>query len=158
MGRLFVLFTVVPALELALLLQIGATFGAGPTFAMLLLSGFVGAALARQQGAAVLAQLRADLQRGLPPGDHVVEGALVLAGGLLLLTPGLLTDLLGLALLVPASRRALTPWMGRALADWGARSGTSWQFGGAVPPPQPPPAARTEAPRDRDWPFDHPVA
>jgi UPF0716 protein FxsA len=155
MGRLFLLFTVVPALELALLLQIGATFGAWPTFALLLASGLVGAALARQQGATVLTQLRADLQRGLPPGDHVVEGALVLAGGLLLLTPGLLTDLLGLALLVPASRRALTPWMSRALADWGARSGTRVQFGGAAAPKGPKPAP---PPRDRDWPFDHPVA
>ena len=156
MGRLFLLFTVVPALELALLLQIGATLGAWPTFALLLASGLVGAALARQQGAAVLSQLRADLQRGLPPGEHVVEGALVLAGGLLLLTPGVLTDLFGLALLVPASRRALTPWFSRALADWGARSGTRVQFGGAAAPPRPPHAQPPQ--RDRDWPFDHPVA
>jgi UPF0716 protein FxsA len=158
MGRLFLLFTVVPALELALLLQLGATLGAWPTFAMLVASGCVGATLARQQGGAVLTQLRADLQRGLPPGDHLVEGALVLAGGLLLLTPGVLTDLFGLALLVPTSRRAVTPWVSRALADWGARSGARVQLGGAASPPRPPPPDGAARPRDRSWPFDHPVA
>jgi UPF0716 protein FxsA len=117
MWRLFIAFTVIPALELYLLLQIGELLGPTPTFLLLLSSGLLGGWLAKQQGLTVLRDLQTDLQRGLPPASRLMEGALVLAGSLLLITPGVLTDVAGLALLVPPVRRWLAP---RAMR-WGAQ-------------------------------------
>jgi UPF0716 protein FxsA len=107
--RLLLLFTVVPAAELFLLLQIGSAIGPTPTFLLLLLTGVVGAWLAKREGLAVLARLGEELQRGLPPGERVMEGALVVVGGLLLVTPGVLTDLAGVLLIFPPTRRWLAP-------------------------------------------------
>lgn len=107
--RLFLLFTIVPAIELFLLLQIGSLVGPTPTFVMLLLTGVIGAWLAKREGLAVLQTLGQELQRGLPPGERVMEGALVVIGGLLLVTPGVLTDLAGVLLIFPPTRRWLAP-------------------------------------------------
>ncbi|MEQ1505088.1 MAG: FxsA family protein, partial [Myxococcota bacterium] len=113
---LVLLFTVVPALELYLLLQIGSWIGPTPTFLMLLVTGVAGAWLAKREGFALLGQLSAELQRGLPPGDRVVEGVLVLVGGLLLITPGVLTDVAGVLLIVRPTRRWLAPRLMRGLS------------------------------------------
>jgi UPF0716 protein FxsA len=114
--KLFVLFTVVPAVEIFLLLQMGSFFGPMPTFLFVLGTGILGAWLAKREGFAVLRQLQSDLAKGLPPAARLVEGALVLIGGLLLITPGVLTDLTGIVLLIPAVRRALAP---RIVARYG---------------------------------------
>jgi UPF0716 protein FxsA len=118
MWKLFIAFTVIPALELYLLLQIGSALGPTTTFLLLLGSGLLGGWLAKREGLTVLRDLQADLQRGLPPASRLVEGALVLAGSLLLITPGVLTDFAGLALLLPPVRRWLAPrvmrWAGNA--------------------------------------------
>jgi UPF0716 protein FxsA len=157
MSRLFLLFTVVPAIELYLLVQIGSLFGAEVTVALVLLTGAIGAWLARREGGAVVSQLQADLARGVPPAGRLVEGALVLTGGILLITPGVLSDLTGIALLVPQVRRWLAPRVIAALADWGARHATVVQLGtvgadgGSVFQGPPPRDARPS-------PFDHPVA
>lgn len=113
--KLALLMTVVPAVELYLLLQLGSLLGPTPTFLLLLLSGVVGAYLAKREGLSVLAALSADLQRGLPPAARLAEGALVLVGALLLITPGVFTDLVGLLVLIPPVRRALAPRLVRAL-------------------------------------------
>jgi UPF0716 protein FxsA len=106
---------------------------------------------------AVLADLQADVARGVPPAGRLVEGALVLVGGILLITPGVLTDLTGIALLVPPIRRWLAPRVVAALAEWGARNATVVQFGSVHPGggavfTGPPPRDRAPSP------FDHPVA
>lgn len=106
-ARLLLLFTVVPLVELALLVQLGRWMGLVPTVALVLLTGVLGAALARQQGLRTLARLRADVDAGRMPADALIDGLMILVAGAVLLTPGLLTDLLGFALLVPATRRAL---------------------------------------------------
>ena len=100
--RLFLLFTVVPAVEFYLLIQLGTVLGAGPTVALILLTGMLGAAMARSQGAAVLQRLQAEAAQGFPSGDNIVEGLLIVVGGVLLVTPGVLTDVVGLALIPPA--------------------------------------------------------
>ncbi|MHC4599857.1 MAG: FxsA family protein [Planctomycetota bacterium] len=102
--KLLFLFTFVPLLELVLLLQVGRWIGVWPTVGIVLATGFVGAFLARWAGASVLRRIREEVNRGRVPSDGLIEGALVLAGGAMLLTPGILTDLLGLALLIPPTR------------------------------------------------------
>lgn len=113
--RLLVLFTVVPLVELAILVQLGRLMGLGPTVALVLVTGAAGAWLARWQGIAVLRRVQADLAEGRMPAGALLDGALILAAGALLLTPGLLTDLVGLSLLVPPLRRLLRRRLGDAL-------------------------------------------
>ena len=109
MLRLFLLFTLLPALELYLLLQIGAVVGPMNTVLIILITGMVGAWLAKREGLAVVTQLAREVEKGMPPATRVVEGFLVLAGGLLLVTPGVVTDIAGFSLIVPLTRQALAP-------------------------------------------------
>lgn len=148
--RLFLLFTVVPALEFYLLIQLGQLLGAGATVALILLTGLVGASLARGQGFAVLRRLQAEAAQGFPSGDQLVEGLLIVVGGVLLVTPGVLTDFVGLALIAPPSRRFLAP---RIKAAFLARAQVISTGPGAVPPEAPP----RPAPPGGTL-FDHPVA
>ena len=103
--RLLLLFTAIPLVELALLVEIGRLVGLATTVGMVLVTGVLGAWLARGQGVRVLARLQADLQSGRVPTDALLEGLMILIAGAVLLTPGLLTDLLGFALLSPVCRR-----------------------------------------------------
>lgn len=113
MWRLLLLFTVVPLVELAILLQLGRLMGLGATVALVLATGIAGAWLARWQGLAVLRRVQVDLAEGRMPAGALLDGALILAAGALLITPGLLTDLTGVTLLIPPLRRRL----GRHIAD-----------------------------------------
>lgn len=106
-ARLALLFIVVPFAELALLMWIAARVGFWPTMALVVLTGFVGAALARAAGVQVIGRIRQEIAAGRMPVDHLLDGLLVLIGGVLLLTPGILSDLFGLALLLPASRSVM---------------------------------------------------
>ena len=103
--KLFLLFTLVPIVELALLIELGSHIGSLTTVA--LVSGAAGAALARSQGLLVFQRLRSSIGQGQSPGDALIDGVLILAGGLLLLTPGILTDGLGFSALLPPSRRLI---------------------------------------------------
>lgn len=107
MGRLFLLFTVVPLVDLYLLLRIGGRIGGTATLALVLVTGALGAALARAEGTRVLRAWQQALAAGTVPADGVVSGVLVLVGGALLVTPGVLTDAVGLLLLLPATRRLI---------------------------------------------------
>ncbi|MEQ9501437.1 MAG: FxsA family protein [Deltaproteobacteria bacterium] len=107
MGWLALLFIVVPALELAILMKVGALFGVLPTFALIVVTGIVGAALAKRQGLSVLTRLRKDAQTGAWPGTAIADGAIIVVAGALLVTPGMLTDLVGFSLLVPQVRSAI---------------------------------------------------
>lgn len=160
MIRLFLLFTLVPALELFLLLQIGAWLGPLPAFGLVLGTGIAGAWLARRQGVAVLLRLVRDAQQGVPPAEALAEGALVVVGGLLLVTPGVITDVVGLVLLVPAVRRWLAPRVLRRLVASGRIHGTHVVFGTPRPfdPGSPPSPTRRAPSTESTTPFDHPVA
>ncbi len=102
---LFVLFIVVPIAELAVIIMVGEAIGVLPTILALLASGIVGAALAKREGTAVWSRFKATMKQGQVPSDEIVDGFLVLLGGALLLTPGFITDALGLALLFPLTRK-----------------------------------------------------
>lgn len=117
MLRLLLLFTVVPAVELWLLLQIGAVLGPTNTFLLIVVTGTLGAWLAKREGLGVLRTLTEELHKGIPPGSRLMEGALVVVGGLLLVTPGVFTDLTGFFLIAPPTRRWLAPRALKALAD-----------------------------------------
>jgi UPF0716 protein FxsA len=102
--RLLLLFTVVPLVELGLLIELGRVIGLAPTIAIVVLTGFAGAALARWQGLATLRKVQTDMAQGRVPGEALVDGLLILVAGAVLLTPGLLTDALGFLLLIPPTR------------------------------------------------------
>jgi len=109
--RLFLVFTLVPIIEVWLLMKVGRVVGALPTVAVLLAISLVGAWLARSQGFRTVIAIRDELAAGRLPAAHFLDGALILAGGILLLTPGFFTDFIGLFFLVPATRRLLKVWL-----------------------------------------------
>jgi UPF0716 protein FxsA len=102
--RLLLLFTVVPLVELFLLVKLGTVIGIGPTVLIVICTGVLGAALARWQGLGVLRRVSDDLAQGRLPADALIDGLLILIAGAVLLTPGLITDALGFVLLVPQGR------------------------------------------------------
>ncbi|MDE2996809.1 MAG: FxsA family protein [Bacteroidota bacterium] len=104
MPWLFLLFVLVPALELYLLIQIGSVIGAGNTFLLILATGLLGSWLAKTQGLATWRALNQRFSRGEIPGTELMDGAIILVCGALLLTPGVLTDAIGLLGLIPVTR------------------------------------------------------
>ena len=102
---LLFLFIVIPAAELVLLMMLGVRIGWMPTLGLIVFTGILGATLARQQGLSILRKIQTEMQNGRPPALEMVEGAMVVIGGMVLLTPGIITDGLGFALLVPGIRR-----------------------------------------------------
>lgn len=116
-GKLLLLFTVIPVVELYLLISIGQHAGAGPTIALVLATGLVGAWLARREGGRVLRSWQESTARGEIPKEGVISSVLVLLGGVLLVTPGVLTDVTGLLLLVPWTRRLVAGVVRKQLAQ-----------------------------------------
>lgn len=151
--RLFLLFTLVPALELYLLVRIGQALGAGATLLLVVVTGMLGATFARREGLSVLLRLQEEARQGVPPTGVILEGALILVGGLLLVTPGVLTDLVGLLLVFGPTRRRVAPALGRALG----RRFQVHTFGPPAGGPRPPGGARPPE-GDPPDPFDHPRA
>lgn len=117
LGKLLLLFTVLPVVELYLLITIGQNVGAAPTIALVLGTGFLGAWLARREGSRVLRSWQGSLARGELPKEGVVSSVLVLVGGVLLVTPGVVTDVMGLVLLVPWTRRWVAGVIRRRLEE-----------------------------------------
>jgi UPF0716 protein FxsA len=118
--RLLLLFTVVPLVELYLLVKIGGLIGVWSTIALVLVTGVFGAALARQQGMGVLRRFEQALRGGEVPTEPLADGFLILVAAAVLLTPGLITDGLGFILLIPRTRAfvrgALVGWFRRRMA------------------------------------------
>jgi UPF0716 protein FxsA len=105
--RLTLLFVLVPLIELAILVYLGTIIGALYTVLIVVLTGILGAILTRSQGLTILSRIRSSLQHGILPANELFDGALILIGGLLLLTPGIITDIFGLAVLVPRTRHII---------------------------------------------------
>jgi UPF0716 protein FxsA len=118
---IFLLLIVVPVVELWAILQVADEIGALNTVALLIVISALGAWLLKQQGMATWARLRQTLARGQVPTKEVTDGALILFGGALLLTPGFLTDAVGLILLFPPSRAAVKGLFRRLLGRWAQR-------------------------------------
>lgn len=104
LSYLMALFIIVPTIELYLLIKVGGAIGAANTIFLIIATGALGAALARAQGFAVLRRIQDSLNEGRMPTDDMVNGVMILVGGILLLTPGIITDALGFLLLIPATR------------------------------------------------------
>lgn len=104
MFPLLFLFTVFPATELYFLIQVGGEIGVVNTIFIIVLTGIIGAGLAKNQGRAILGKIQQDMAQGKMPADQLIHGFLVFAGGLLLLTPGFVTDAIGLSLVFPLTR------------------------------------------------------
>lgn len=104
-GVLALLFIAIPAIEIYVLIEVGSALGALPTLAVIVMTGIAGAALARSQGLSAMRQLRQALVQGRQVGRSLVEAALVLVAAVLMVTPGFITDAVGLALLLPPLRR-----------------------------------------------------
>ena len=109
MFRLFLLFTIIPAVELWLLFRVGERIGFFETIYLIILTGIIGAGMAKREGVRVIQDLQQSMGKGMPPGQKIVEGLLVLVGGLLLITPGIMTDLFGFSLIFPFTRTRLAP-------------------------------------------------
>ncbi len=108
--KLVLLFTIVPFIELSILIELGARIGTFNTIMIVVITGIVGAFLARLAGLSVLFKIQDNLREGIFPGDELFDGVLILISGALLLTPGLLTDALGFFLLIPFGRAIVRRW------------------------------------------------
>jgi UPF0716 protein FxsA len=128
--RLLLILTIVPLTELVLLLRLAEEFSWQSTLALVVLTGVLGAWLARRQGIRTFARIQNELERGTLPADALIDAALILVAGLVLVTPGILTDLLGFALLVPPIRRWLMRRVAKACKKYTVviRNGSSEDF------------------------------
>ena len=115
MPKLLILFIAIPFVELALLIELGRHIGAPATLALIMITGVVGAVLARHQGLGVLRHMRVEIAKGRLPAGSVVDGVIILLAGAVLITPGVLTDALGFLCLIPASRKIIKTVLWRRL-------------------------------------------
>lgn len=144
-GRLFLLFTIVPLLELFLLLRIGGAIGAWPTVAIVIVTGLLGAALARREGIRAWRAVSAELAAGQVPAVELLHGFLVLVAGVLLVTPGVVTDAIGFGLLARPIRTRFLRWLRRRFVgrievggvEVGSISEGPFPWGGASRQPTP---------------------
>ncbi len=112
-ARLLLAFIIIPLVDLVILVHVGGYLGFGATIAIVVVTGFAGAALAKRQGLRTLNRINAELTAGKMPTSELADGVLILLAGAVLITPGFLTDAFGLLLLVPAFRKLLKGALGR---------------------------------------------
>jgi UPF0716 protein FxsA len=112
-GRLLILFITVPLIELYLFFKIGSRIGLAPTLIIIIVTGFLGAALTRIQGLRTLARFQQATAEGRMPHEEVLDGLMILVAGAVLLTPGFLTDAVGFLLLIPAFRTVVRKSLAR---------------------------------------------
>jgi UPF0716 protein FxsA len=103
-AQLLLLFITIPLIEVLILIQLGSMFGFWSTIFLVIGTGVLGAYFAKLYGLSMWNQIREELNAGRMPADKLVDGLLILIGGIVLLTPGLLTDILGFMLLIPYTR------------------------------------------------------
>jgi len=130
--KLFLAFTLVPFIEIYLLIKIGAQVGAFNTILIVILTGLLGASLARLEGIKTMTKVRDSLNRGDLPAEEMLDAMLIFVAGVVLLTPGFITDLTGLALLVPKLRYWFKRWLRKKFDEWlektNGRGGMSIRF------------------------------
>ena len=117
LGYLILLFTVVPITELALLIRIGQHIGLGYTVGIVIFTGVAGAYLAKMQGLIILRRIQQDVNQGVMPADKLFDGVLILVSGILLLTPGFITDIIGFMGLIPLTRNLFRRWLKRKIEE-----------------------------------------
>lgn len=121
MKYLILIFIIVPAVEIGLFILAGKAIGGLATVALIIITGILGAYFAKRQGLEVFKKIQEQLRFGQPPGDALLEGICVLVGGLLLLSPGFLTDVMGVFLLLPFTRKGLKPILLKVIKNWISR-------------------------------------
>lgn len=104
---MILLFTLLPALELYVLIRVGSVIGAGNTILIIIFTGILGAYLARLQGIMTLQKIQNNVNKGQLPNDALLDGLMILVGGIVLLTPGFITDITGFLLLIPLTRNLI---------------------------------------------------
>jgi UPF0716 protein FxsA len=149
---LVLIFIVVPIAELYVIIQVGGAIGVIPTLALLLADALLGSMLLRQQGRAAWVRFNRALAENRLPHKEVFDGVLIIFGGALLITPGFLTDILGLILLIPPTRALVRRLSSRVVRRRLAMGGgaTMWTFGRAQGPPRrrPAPGGSSGPPRE----------
>ncbi len=111
--RLMALFVAMPLIEIALLVKLGEVAGFWPTIFLVIFTGILGATLARKQGWQTYQKIQQELAQGRMPASQLLDGLLILIGGIVLLTPGLITDTLGFLLLIPLARNGVKNYLRR---------------------------------------------
>jgi len=117
-GKLFLLFALVPVAEIYVLVSVGGAIGVFPTIALVLLTALAGAHLARMQGLSTMMRIRENLDQGFMPAEELLDALLIFLAGMALLTPGFLTDLCGLLILLPATRNVFKRWLRKKFDEW----------------------------------------
>ena len=113
--KLFLAFTIIPIIEIYLLIEIGSIFGALTAVILVILTGFLGAFLARMQGLQTFFRIQESLREGRMPSGDLLDALLIVIAGLVLLTPEFLTDSVGFLLLIPATRNSIKYWLRRQI-------------------------------------------
>lgn len=116
--KIVILFATVPLIELALLIKVGGLIGIIPTIIIVGFTGVIGVSLARNQGYKVVEKIKRSLEMGQMPTDDLIGGLLILIGGVMLLTPGLITDVTGFSLILPGSRHFFVRFAKRKFGDY----------------------------------------
>ncbi len=116
--KLFLAFTIIPVLEIYILIKLGTFMGALNTVIMVILTGILGAYLARLEGMHTMIKVREGLSRGEMPAEGLLDALLILVAGIVLLTPGLLTDIAGLLMLIPRTRLVFKRWLRKKFNAW----------------------------------------
>ena len=115
MLKLLLAFTIIPIIEIYLLIEIGSFFGVLTAITFVILTGFLGAFMARMQGLQTLFRIQESLREGRMPSGELLEALLIVIAGLVLLTPGFLTDSAGFLLLIPTTRNTIISWLQRQI-------------------------------------------
>jgi UPF0716 protein FxsA len=108
---ILLLLIIVPAMEIGVLILSGNTIGVWPTIGLIIFTGILGAYLARTQGLETLRLAQLQMSQGQIPGEAILDGLCILVGGVVLLTPGFITDAIGFLLLIPTSRGVIKIWL-----------------------------------------------
>jgi UPF0716 protein FxsA len=145
---LLALFIGLPILELYVIIQVGGAIGVWPTIALLIADSILGTLLFRSQGRTAWARFNRALAEGRVPGREVFDGAMIILGGALLVTPGFITDVFGLICLVPPTRALVRRLLGGMARR---RVGVSWASSGRWQPPPPGGNGRGNPPPGPGW-------
>lgn len=119
--KLFLCFTLIPVIELYLLIHLGTVIGGFNTVLLVILTGFAGAWLARMEGMNTMLKVRQSLNQGVMPAEELIDALIILIAGLVLITPGLLTDTFGLFLLWPYTRNRFKRFLRKKFDELNAR-------------------------------------
>jgi len=116
--KLFLAFTLIPFFEIYVLIKIGYYLGAFNTIVVVIVTGLLGAYLAKMQGIRAMMRVRESMNRGALPAEEMLDALLIFVAGLVLLTPGFITDLAGIGMLVPNTRTFFKRWLRRKFDQW----------------------------------------